>query len=320
MKQIITLSFLIAPILTIYSQTVQPSNVIITPTEISGNADFKTTVKVDTNGDGTPEYSIVVNHQGYFHQPFNPVLVSAAPPAGGAAVYPNIDVWAEDSATPPVQSNHLVERPLEPAGLLAALGTGTKTLPRTVAPAAPPAPPINPTLNEKQPKGTTYNYKVRMANTSFALPVVRFNMLRGNTNFKTGDITLFSSVGFGASMNWGDLTMTSNENSEIIDREFTNNFGIGIGFLYAAGSGEEPKNIFAINPFISILDIQLGVGYELGTVTENQSKFFFTASYSIPLQKLFKGKYYIYTASKGYNSDHPLTGTVTRDSDIYTFK
>lgn len=322
MKKIITFSILIAPFLTIYSQTVQPSNVIITPTEISGNADFKTTVKVDVNGDGVPEYSIVVNHQGYFQQPFNPVLISSVPVGGGATVYPDIDVWAEDSSTPPIQSNHSVEKPLEPAGLLAALLAGTKTLPNALAPSVP-ASIINPRLNEKQPASSTYFYKARIATSNFAIPVARFNMARNESNGnKIGDVTLFNSIGAGIGVSWGELELVTNDKSEVISREFSNNFGLNLGVLFSAGSGSEPKNIFAPTFTMSMLDIQFGVGYELGSLVDNQSRFFFTVAYAIPLSKLLKGKFYIYKASKGYNDKNPLQDDSNRADweNVHTFK
>lgn len=42
------------------------------------------------------------------------------------------------------------------------------------------------------------------------------------------------------------------------------------------------------------------------TRTEFQKRDFFTIAYAIPLSKLIRGKYFIRSSSKGYNSTNPL--------------
>lgn len=49
-----------------------PKNIIATLNQISGNADPTTTVQIDTDGNNSSDYTIVVNFKGYFEQKFVP--------------------------------------------------------------------------------------------------------------------------------------------------------------------------------------------------------------------------------------------------------
>lgn len=316
MKKITLISFLILPLVCL-SQVNPPTNVIVSPNQISGNADFNSTVKVDLLADDTVDYTIVVNYQGYFELSFNPILQIA----NGS--YPNVNVWCEDSSGN--KSSLITSTPQNPQQILNNLTNGTLKLPSKIAPVVPEPPTeqenVNPGLFEKQPKSSKYFYSVKMVSTNFTIPVARFNMAKEESNGnKIGDLTLFNSIGAGIGYSWGELEITTDENSEVIDREFVNNIGISGGILFSAGSGSEAKNIFAPTLTVSTLDIQFGVGYELGTIVDNQSRFFFTVAYAIPLSKLIKGKYYIKSASRGYNSKHPLPIEDNSRTEVNAFK
>jgi hypothetical protein len=141
-------------------------------------------------------------------------------------------------------------------------------------------------------KSSTLIYKKTILSTNFSIPLVRFNFVTGDDQ-KQGDILLFNSIGAGFGYYWGRLERTRDDRGEIINEEFSNTFGVNVGALFSAGTGEESKNVFAPTINFAVLDFQVGVGIELGTRAENQKREFVTLSYSIPLYKLFKKSYRI---------------------------
>lgn len=294
MKKKLSLLFLFVFNLCIgQTDVIAPKNVIVTLNQISGNADPNSTVKVDIDKNGIADYSITVSIRGYFEQKFNPVLALTTD-----GKLPNISVWSEDEVGNTSKTAIYVTETSE--SILDKLKLGTFKLPNKTS--------INPEIDEEQPLSTTYKYKVTMLNTNFTVPIARFNLTTsdGKTS-KDGDILLFNSIGAGIGYSWGQLEKTTDANGETINNEFTSSFGFHLGVLFSAGSSStENKNIFAPTVSFSFLDFQLGYGYEMGTLEPNQKKGFFTIAYAIPLSKLVKGKYYIFKASKGYNSKNPL--------------
>jgi hypothetical protein len=154
-------------------------------------------------------------------------------------------------------------------------------------------------------KNTTINYKVTIWNTNFSSPIARFNFTRDteNKDSKDGELILFNSIGAGFGLSWGEIKRTRDSKGDIIDEDFTSTAGINFGFLFSAGSGEDNQNVFAPTLSFSILDFQLGIGYELGTIKEGQQKTFLTIAYSIPLYKLTKGKFWIWKSDSGEQID-----------------
>lgn len=139
-------------------------------------------------------------------------------------------------------------------------------------------------------RNTTLTYKTSIWSTNFNIPLVRFNRVE-NDNTKHGDILVFNSIGAGLGYYLGRLERTRDDRGEIVNEEFSNSFGITLGALFSAGTGEDTKNVFAPTLNISTLDFQVGYGYELGNLSQSQRKGFFTLSYAIPLYKLFKKSY-----------------------------
>lgn len=144
-------------------------------------------------------------------------------------------------------------------------------------------------------KSTVATYKRTIVNTNFTIPVARFDITKpeydssGNLISDTkGSISLFSSFGFGIGICGGRSEVTRDSNGIIIDDSFSNTFGVYLGVLYQATTGENQKNVFAPTLSLSVLDIQVGIGYDYGKVPQNQERTFITVSYGIPLFKLFK--------------------------------
>lgn len=144
-------------------------------------------------------------------------------------------------------------------------------------------------------KSTIATYRRTIVTTNFTIPVARFDInkpqydsngsLIGDTK---GSISLFTSFGFGIGICGGRSEITRDSNGVIIDDSFSNTLGIYLGLLYQASTGENPRNVFAPTLSLSILDIQVGVGYDYGKVPTTQERYFVTVSYGIPLYKLFR--------------------------------
>lgn len=147
----------------------------------------------------------------------------------------------------------------------------------------------------------TKNYFANVLTTNFSVPLARFNFTKSvpvdatnpEPQTKNGEITLFNSIGAGISYNYGVYRATTNGQREVVNEEFSNIIGAQIGFLFSAGTGEDTKNVFAPVVNLVILDFQVGLGYELGTVNTNQKRTFLTLSYAIPLYKLSKTGFYM---------------------------
>lgn len=271
------------------------TNLIVTENQVSGNADPKSTVKItykypakDDKGTDIEipvEFIAFVNYKGYFEQKLNPPL-----PKDVYATLYCIDENGKESS-PEIPPKRTADE------VLSLLRKGEITL---------PTKSFNPEIYDAQPASTTYSYDVKMVNTNFTIPIVRFNIANSKSP-KEGDVLLFNSIGAGVGLSWGELSKTTDATGETINTDYTNWFGLHFGVLFSAGSnGSENKNIFAPTFSISTLDFQVGAGYEMGTVAASQTKFFITIAYAIPLSKLIKGKYYILKSSKGYNSKNPL--------------
>lgn len=287
-----------------FSQAKLPTNVYFTVNEIKGNADPNTIIKIDRNIapiSGLSIISVSVNLNGYFSYTFDTPLplVAGAPPT-----QPIVTVWAEDfTGTASAKTNYAA---LVAANALQNIVNGTLVLPLN----KPHTTTNNPEIDGAQLPSTTFKYKVKLLNTNFTIPLARFNFVRDNTNSRKGEILLFNSIGAGVGVSWGEIEKTTDATGATINTDFTNTVGVHFGVLFSSGKdGTEQKNIFAPTLALSLLDFQLGIGYELGTTLDIQKKGFVSLAYAIPLSKLVKGKFYIFRASKGYNSTNPLPQT-----------
>lgn len=116
-------------------------------------------------------------------------------------------------------------------------------------------------------------------------------------------------VGAGFGFSAGRLTEVYDDYGEIISNNFQNTIGIHFGALFSAESGEEARNIFAPIVNFSVLDFQIGLGYELGTISENQKRTFVTLSYAIPLYKLTNTGFWIWLSDKEVGDDPKFSKT-----------
>jgi hypothetical protein len=145
------------------------------------------------------------------------------------------------------------------------------------------------------PSSTT-EIKCQVVNTNFTIPLVRFNTVKssGVDNNQKGNVSLFNSIGAGISYNWGRMLVTTNDNGEVINTEMQNTLGIQLGVLFAVNSSTgNNANIFAPTISFSVLNFQIGCGYELGSLPEKENRFFYTLAYGIPLSKLIRGGFYV---------------------------
>ncbi|GAA3590857.1 hypothetical protein Q4Q39_15640 [Flavivirga amylovorans] len=157
-------------------------------------------------------------------------------------------------------------------------------------------------VNEKSKKAfanTKATYKATIYNTNFTVPVARFNF--GDDENSEGDVILFNSIGAGFGKSWGKLEEIRNGAGDLVATDFRNSISIHAGVLFSASSGEDGNNVFAPVISLGLLDFQLGLGYELGTLANSQDPFFLTIGYAIPLYKLTKTKFYVKRKSKILN-------------------
>jgi hypothetical protein len=146
------------------------------------------------------------------------------------------------------------------------------------------------------PTSKTSIFKATALSTNFIVPLVRFNPVTdaGAANNQKGNVSFFSSVGAGLSLNAGRLSLTTDEKGNIINREMDNTIGVQLGVLLAANTGgQNNANIFAPTISVSILNFQLGLGYELGNVPVTESRHFYTLAYGIPFSKFTRGGFYV---------------------------
>lgn len=300
MKKLLLLFFFSFTV--VYGQT-KPTNVLLTDKQISGNADKTTVIKIDVDGGDKATYSIVVNYNNYFEFQFpTPLKITDK----------TISIWAENEDGKKSEFLHYI--PKTDSQLLSDITTGNATLPLKKLPVPKPEPAkdtipkiLNPEMFGIQPPNTTFKYKTTIINTNFTIPVARFNTIKNSeANSKVGDIILFNSIGAGVGISWGEMEKTVDKNSDPVNSDFSSSCGIHLGVLFSAGSGAESKNVFAPTFSLSVLDFQVGYGYELGTLEAGQKRDFWTIAYAIPLAKLVKGKHLVIASSKGYNSTNPL--------------
>ena len=259
--------------LSILSQT-NPTILFASPTLIQGTAEIATTVEISTDNNFTSEITIPVDNKGTFKHTFNPAL----------KVGDDLIIWTLNSNKK--VSQRIFVKIEDSSNILESLSNNSLSTENftnfTVA-------------------GKTMRYKATIWNTNFSIPLARFNFSDDDEQ-KAGDLLLFTSIGAGFGMSWGELNETRDLEGELINQEFVNTFGIHLGFLLSAGTGDDTKNVFAPTLNFSVLDFQFGVGYELGTLSENQKPTFLTLSYAIPLYKLKKGSFWIWKSSKPITS------------------
>ena len=152
--------------------------------------------------------------------------------------------------------------------------------------------------NEMLPKSSTLEYKATAITTNFTVPLLRFNRLDATGRAiegRMGNVAFFNSIGAGIGISGGTLKIVTDDQSRIIDREMINTLGFQLGFIFSANSSAGTnQNVFAPTIGITILNFQIGYGYELGNRGQNVHKGFYTLAYGIPVSKLIRGGFYVY--------------------------
>jgi hypothetical protein len=153
-------------------------------------------------------------------------------------------------------------------------------------------------------------YNASVLSTNFNIPLVRVNFLdnRASGSNSLVSTSFLNSAGAGINYAWGEIDQTKDQ-SGVTSTEFINRFGIQLGFLFAANTAQgstttttattttastQSSAIFGIMAGISVLNFQLGGGYELGTLSAGQKRGFATIAYAIPVSTLINGGYKIF--------------------------
>lgn len=248
-----------------------PSINLSTTKLIQGFSNRYDTIKVSIDTDFKEEFSkVITDKDGNFNISY---------PVDLLATVKSVIVWKVDK-----DGNH--SEPMAVPVLSSAEAIEALTKPVT-----------NPFL-KKRITGNVHSYKATILNTNFSIPLARFNFSSGEDS-KKGNILLFNSIGAGFGISWGEMTEIKDDSNKVLNQSFKNTFAIHAGVLFSAGTGEEDKNVFAPIINFSALDFQLGLGYELGTISEHQKRPFVTVSYSIPLYKLTNTGFYIWKSDNG---------------------
>ncbi|WP_165730251.1 hypothetical protein [Polaribacter sp. 20A6] len=256
----------------IFGQT-NPQVIFSSPDLIQGTGQIGTTIEISTDSDFTSEHQVAVDNKGEFKFTFPTSLT----------VGNNIIIWSVNSKKE--ISQRILVKIQQPDLILQNFSNGNLST-RNIA--------------NYSVAGKTVKYKATIWNTNFSIPLARFNFTK-DVQQKNGDLLLFNSIGAGFGISAGELSETRDIQGNLINQEFVNTLGLHLGFLFSAGTGDDTKNVFAPTLNFSVLDFQIGVGYELGTLSENQRPTFLTLSYAIPLYKLKKGSFWIWKNSKPIN-------------------
>lgn len=281
MKTRITLILFLTSIFSFAQEA--PQIFLVTANQIIGANPIGNEVFIDIDTDNNEDYIIPVDSEGKFSFDFpTPLTVGT-----------EIQVWSEyqkrNLKLQLVQEKTKVEKykVLDKDGVMENYAGMLATLSEEEF-------AVNK-LNFKssQLKNTVLSYRAKISNSYFQIPAVRFNFVDDEN--KIGDINIFNSVGAGFGISWGRMEITRDNNGEIINQDFSSTFGLHLGALFSAGTGDDAKNVFAPTFNVSLLDFQVGYGYELGSISENQERHFITLAYSIPLYKLVKNSFRIWT-------------------------
>ncbi|MBD8490175.1 hypothetical protein IFO69_15575 [Echinicola sp. CAU 1574] len=252
---------------------VNPEIHYASPNRITGLAAPGEKVKISTDRDFSAEYTIDVSDSGRFSISFDPALNTGD----------DLIVWSEN--TDKEVSQRIFVKVEDASSILSSLTD---------------QPPLINSFTSPSVAGKTVVYKATIWNTNFSIPLARFNFSRSEDR-KSGDLLFFNSIGAGFGISGGELSETRDANGNLINQEFTNTLGLHLGFLFSAKTGEGSQNVFAPTLNVSVLDFQIGMGYELGTRSEFQRPGFLTISYAIPLYKLKKGGFWIWKSSRPIN-------------------
>ncbi|MEM7161649.1 MAG: hypothetical protein AAF487_04335 [Bacteroidota bacterium] len=140
------------------------------------------------------------------------------------------------------------------------------------------------------------NYSAWVLNTDFNLPAIRFNTFeqsKAGERQSLGRLSVFNSVGAGISVNRGFFTeiKSADHKEHVINTQMKNRFGLHMGMLFSYPNDSTKNFVFAPTLGLQILDIQFGMGYELGTIQVGENRLFYTLAYRIPIKKLYNLSY-----------------------------
>ncbi len=158
------------------------------------------------------------------------------------------------------------------------------------------------------------------------LPAAKFHLANKTVNPDVaGQLELFSAFGVGMSLNYGKTKFVKDLSTDQIlndKTEFANLIGMQMGILYSSkidAFNQTNINDFSIFSGISILDFQLGIGYELGASHLETTGWFVSASYGIPIHKVTPTGFYIFPKRQKKGSLKNRSKTTEPSTDIYAY-
>jgi len=159
-------------------------------------------------------------------------------------------------------------------------------------------------------------FKAAVLSTNFTIPLIRVNFLNkvpGSPSNALASTSFLNSAGAGINYSWGNIEETTDGKGNTLSADFYNEWGVQIGFLFASNSTSgtstttnsgsttssttQSSTIFALMAGFSVLNFQIGAGYEFGSIAPGQKRTFVTIAYAIPVSTLVNGGYKIIQSS-----------------------
>ena len=147
-------------------------------------------------------------------------------------------------------------------------------------------------------KNSTQEFQVTAINTNFILPTIRVNYFEEG-NRTQARVSAFNNIGVGISVGGGRLITTTDDNYNLTSKKFKNTFSGQIGLLYSIdNTTQSQSSTFAVVAGITLLNFNLSVGREFGTLLDNQKKYFTSISFNIPLSEIGLNSMYLLRSNK----------------------
>jgi hypothetical protein len=163
--------------------------------------------------------------------------------------------------------------------------------------------------------GGITKYYAHVLSTNFTIPLVRANFLSNKPQNATNSVvsaSFLNSAGAGVNLSWGELDVTKDATNTVTSIDYYNHIGIQLGFLFSANSSSgssttqtgsstitttQSSAVFGAFAAVSVMNFQLGGGYEFGSLTPGQKRLFIALAYAIPVSALIDGGYKILKTS-----------------------
>jgi hypothetical protein len=159
--------------------------------------------------------------------------------------------------------------------------------------------------------GGTTKYYAYVLSTNFTVPLVRANFLSNKPQNATNSVvcaSFLNSAGAGVNLSWGELDITKDATNTDTSIDYYNHFGFLFSANPSSGSSTtqpgtnttttaQSSSVFGVFAAGTVMNFQLGGGYEFGPLAPGQKRLFIALAYAIPVSALIDGGYKIIKTS-----------------------